>query len=67
MSLPYHIGNGVFGGLLPAVATYLATSSKAEGAKQWYLAGLWYPIGVATVCLIIGMLYLNNKDRSVEN
>ena len=28
MSLPYHIGNGVFGGLLPAVATYLVTSAK---------------------------------------
>jgi MFS family permease len=67
MSLPYHIGNGVFGGLLPAVATYLATTSKSGGGEQWYLAGLWYPIGVASVCLIIGVLYLNNKDRSVED
>jgi MFS family permease len=67
MSLPYHIGNGVFGGLLPAVATYLATSSRSSGEADWYLAGLWYPIGVATVCLIIGVFYLNNKDRSVED
>ena len=31
MSLPYHIGNGIFGGLLPAVATYLVTSAKDTG------------------------------------
>lgn len=67
MSLPYHIGNGVFGGLLPAVATYLATSSKSAGEVDWYLQGLWYPIGVATVCLIIGAIYLNNKDKSVTD
>ncbi len=67
MSLPYHIGNGIFGGLLPAVATYLAASSKASGNVNWYLDGLWYPIGVATVCLIIGVLYLDNKDKSVED
>jgi MFS family permease len=51
MSLPYHIGNGVFGGLLPAVATYLATNAKTAGKTDWYLEGLWYPIGVAAVCL----------------
>jgi hypothetical protein len=69
MSLPYHIGNGVFGGLLPAVATYLATNAKSanEAATKIgaalpydkpYLEGLWYPIAVATVCLIIGVVYL---------
>ena len=40
MSLPYHIGNGVFGGLLPAVATYLVTSGKDAGHPTWYLEGL---------------------------
>ena len=45
MSLPYHIGNGVFGGLLPAVATYLVTSAKDAGQNpEYYLQGLWYPI-----------------------
>jgi MFS family permease len=67
MSLPYHIGNGVFGGLLPAVATYLTTIGKTNNNSQWYLDGLWYPIGVAAVCLIIGILYLDGNDRSVED
>lgn len=67
MSLPYHIGNGVFGGLLPAVATYLATNAKTGGDPQWYLEGLWYPIGVAAVCLIIGVFYINAKDQQIDD
>ncbi|MFZ1529558.1 MAG: MFS transporter [Ferruginibacter sp.] len=67
MSLPYHIGNGVFGGLLPAVATYLATNAKKGGDAQWYLEGLWYPIGVAAVCLIIGVFYINAKDKEIDD
>jgi MFS family permease len=67
MSLPYHIGNGVFGGLLPAVATYLTTSAKNSGTGQWYLEGLWYPIAVAAVCLLIGVLYINSKDREIND
>ncbi|WP_084060899.1 MFS transporter [Kaistella solincola] len=65
MSLPYHIGNGVFGGLLPAVATYLVTSGKDAGHAEWYLEGLWYPIVVAAVCLVIGTLYLKTKNKSL--
>lgn len=65
MSLPYHIGNGVFGGLLPAVATYLVTSGKDAGHSEWYLEGLWYPIVVAGVCLVIGTLYLKTKNKSL--
>ncbi len=67
MSLPYHIGNGVFGGLLPAVATYLAANSQRNGNPQWYLEGLWYPIGVAAVCIIIGGLYINGKDKQIDD
>jgi MFS family permease len=78
MSLPYHIGNGVFGGLLPAVATYLASKAKdantvAEKANEAlpfdkpYLEGLWYPIIVTGVCFIIGLVYINNKDKQVED
>lgn len=67
MSLPYHIGNGVFGGLLPAVATYLTTNAKRAGDAQWYLEGLWYPIGVAAVCLIIGIFYINGKDKQIDD
>ncbi|SIQ16838.1 Predicted arabinose efflux permease, MFS family [Chryseobacterium indoltheticum] len=67
MSLPYHIGNGVFGGLLPAVATYLVTSGKDAGHVTWYLEGLWYPIGVAAVCLVIGLIYLKNKNNNIHD
>ena len=61
MSLPYHIGNGVFGGLVPFIATLI---SSFPGSN--YLSGLWYPIGVALVCAIIGSLYLENRIN-VEN
>ncbi|WP_223558824.1 MFS transporter [Chryseobacterium lathyri] len=67
MSLPYHIGNGVFGGLLPAVATYLVTQGKDAGHATWYLEGLWYPIGVAAVCLVIGLIYLKNKNNNIHD
>jgi len=61
MSLPYHIGNGVFGGLVPFIATLLTT---VRGAT--HLSGLWYPIGIAALCFVIGLLYLSNKmDREV--
>ena len=63
MSLPYHIGNGVFGGLVPFIAT-LITSFKGSTP----LSGLWYPIGVAAVCLIIGSIYLTNKiDKNIDD
>jgi MFS family permease len=56
MSLPYHIGNGVFGGLTPFIATLLTTIYT--GNK---LAGLWYPPIVGGLCLVIGALYINNR------
>jgi len=67
MSLPYHIGNGVFGGLVPFLGTLIVeftkTSSNPAGDS---LAGLWYPIGVAAVCFVIGLVYLSNKvDKNV--
>ena len=55
MSLPYHVGNGVFGGLTPFIATLLTTIYT--GNK---LVGLWYPILIAAVCLLIGAVYLRN-------
>ena len=66
MSLPYHVGNGIFGGLLPAVSTYLVTNAKNNGDPQFYLEGLWYPIGITAVCFIIGAIYISNKDRNVN-
>jgi MFS family permease len=63
MSLPYHIGNGVFGGLVPFIATLLSATFTSDP-----LVGLWYPIGVAALCFVIGALYLNNKiDKEVND
>jgi MHS family proline/betaine transporter-like MFS transporter len=67
MSLPYHIGNGVFGGLVPFLGTLIVEFTKTfSNPAGDSLAGLWYPIGVASVCFIIGLLYLTNKiDKNV--
>jgi MHS family proline/betaine transporter-like MFS transporter len=67
MSLPYHIGNGVFGGLVPFLGTLIVEFTKTSvNPAGDVLAGLWYPIGVATVCLVIGAIYLSNKmDENV--
>lgn len=63
MSLPYHVGNGIFGGLLPTVAVYLSSKAKDSGQSDWYLEGLWYPIIIAGISFIIGVLYINSKRR----
>ncbi len=63
MSLPYHIGNGIFGGLVPFIGLLLTTTYPADP-----LVGLWYPIGVAALCLAIGIMYLTNKiDRNIKD
>ena len=62
MSLPYHIGNGIFGGLVPLIATWLYQESKtAENPAGDPLAGLWYPIVVAGITFVIGMFLIKNK------
>ncbi len=64
MSLPYHIGNGVFGGLTPFIATSLYELSKsASNPEGDPFAGLLYPMGVAAVTFIIGMIFLPNKIK----
>jgi MFS family permease len=61
MSLPYHIGNGWFGGMLPL----LATAMVAAAGDIYY--GLWYPIGVAVMTLVIGALFLKDtKDVKIH-
>jgi len=63
MSLPYHVGNGVFGGLVPFIATLIASFAGSTP-----LSGLWYPIGIATLSFIIGAIYLSNKrDENVND
>ncbi len=61
MSLPYHIGNGWFGGLLPATA-FAMSAFKGD---IYY--GLWYPIIFAGITLVIGMIFLpETKDRDIR-
>ena len=61
LSLPYHIGNGWFGGFLPA------TVFAIVAATGNIYSGLWYPIGVALMSLIIGFLFLpETKDVDIR-
>jgi MHS family proline/betaine transporter-like MFS transporter len=68
MSLPYHIGNGVFGGLVPLISTRLveATRPGPDLPPADPLAGLWYPIIIAAVCFVIGSLYISNKVNNMD-
>lgn len=60
MSLPYHIGNGWFGGFLPTVAFAMVAAS----GDIYY--GLWYPISVALFTAVFGLLLPETKDRSIS-
>ena len=60
MSLPYHIGNGWFGGLLPTTAFALV----AYKGDIYY--GLWYPIIIALITAVIGILFVKEtKDNDI--
>ena len=60
MSLPYHIGNGWFGGLMPATAFAMI----AQTGDPYF--GLWYPITIALMTVIIGSLLVpENKDKDI--
>lgn len=62
MSLPYHIGNGWFGGLLPATAFAMVAAT----GDIYY--GLWYPIVVALMTFVIGLLFVpETKDRNIDH
>jgi len=57
MSLPYHIGNGWFGGFLPTIAFAMVAATGD------IYAGLWYPVGVAVLTLVVGLLFLPETFR----
>jgi len=59
VSLPYHIGNGVFGGLLPLIGLGLCATTGN------IYAGLYYPIGVAAVCFVFGMIFLKETHGTL--
>jgi MFS family permease len=62
MSLPYHIGNGWFGGMLPLTATAMVAAT----GDIYY--GLWYPIVVALMTVVVGVLFLREtKDVDIRS
>ncbi|HEV7993813.1 MAG TPA: MFS transporter [Gemmatimonadaceae bacterium] len=62
MSLPYHIGNGWFGGFLPPIAFAIVAATGS------IYSGLWYPIGIAVITLVIGILFVHEtKDVDIRS
>jgi len=60
MSLPYHIGNGWFGGFLPPTAFAIVAATGN------IYSGLWYPIAIAAMTFVIGLLFMpETKDRDI--
>jgi MFS family permease len=59
VSLPYHLGNGVFGGLLPLIGLGLCATTGN------IYAGLYYPIGVAALTFIVGMIFLRETHGTL--
>jgi MFS family permease len=57
LSLPYHIGNGWFGGFLPTIAFAIVAATGN------IYAGLWYPVGVAALTVVVGLLFLPETFR----
>jgi len=69
MSLPYHIGNGWFGGFLPLIATALTTSPavRARFGEAAIYTGLAYPIVISLMTAVIGSLYVREtKDHRID-
>jgi len=61
LSLPYHIGNGWFGGFLPATAFAIVAATGN------IYSGLWYPIIIAVMSLVVGFLFLpETKDVDIK-
>ncbi len=61
LSLPYHIGFGIFGGLAPVISAYLIARAHSDNSPDYYLAGLNYTIIMMCISLVIGTLYLREN------
>jgi MFS family permease len=60
MSLPYHIGNGVFGGLVPLIGTYFV-----DKTGDMY-AGLYYPIAIALITFVVGSIFIKENKGTIS-
>jgi hypothetical protein len=60
MSLPYHVGNGVFGGLVPLAGASIATATGVA------LGGLFYPMGIAALGVIVSLVGLKSRTDEVK-
>ena len=65
LSVPYHIGNGVFGGFVPLIATYIGVWAAAQPVGTFAkdhssLVGLVYPVTIALICFIVGMALMKD-------
>ena len=65
LSVPYHIGNGVFGGFVPLIATSIGVWAAAQPAGTFAkehssLVGLVYPVTIALICFIVGMALMKD-------
>jgi len=60
MSLPYHVGNGVFGGLVPAAGASIATFTGIA------LGGLFYPMGIAALGVVVSLAFLREPTHKVK-
>ena len=62
LSLPYHIGNGWFGGFLPATVFAIVAATGS------IYSGLWYPIGIAAMSFVVALIFLpETKDRDITH
>jgi MFS family permease len=72
LSVPYHLGNGEFGGWLPFIATAVTAAAASGGALAWLgsitpggpvFAGVWYPIIVALMSVVIGGIWIRETKN----
>jgi hypothetical protein len=71
MSLPYHIGNGVFGGLVPAAGASLAATSLVAVSLPVVgvigpLVGLLYPMGIASLGVVVSLFAIPNTTNETN-
>ncbi|HEV2962593.1 MAG TPA: MFS transporter [Candidatus Angelobacter sp.] len=59
LSLPYHIGNGVFGGMVPLIGSYVCAATGN------IYSGLWYSMGIASITFVVGSIFLK-ETRNVK-